>query len=222
MTLAEFGGIVVARWTDKSLARRILAGDHDACVEFVSTYHAPIYRLLARLCRDIHLAEDLTQETFAAGWANIRSYAGSSSLSTGLHSIAYRKFLDTRRRREFAAVIDPDREVDDLAAATIDPLDAAMADEESYRLHQALARLPHGERDVLVLHYLQGLSYREMALVLYEPSGTVKWRTSRALDNLKDLLEARFDEHAEITDSATTKRPIDRRPFAETANSARA
>lgn len=212
----------MARWPDKALARRILAGDHDACLELVASYHAPIYRLLVRLCHDAHLAEDLTQETFAAGWSNIRSYAGNSSLSTWLHAIAYRKFLDGRRRREYAAAMDPDLEVDDLAAATVDPLDAAIANEETYRLHQALARLPSAERHVLVLHYLQGLSYREMALVLDEPSGTVKWRTSRALDNLKELLEARFDEQAQITDSATTKRPIDRRPFAETANSARA
>jgi DNA-directed RNA polymerase specialized sigma24 family protein len=35
------------------------------------------------------------------------------------------------------------------------------------------------ERDVVVLHYLQGLSYEEMADVLGQPSGTVKWRTSR-------------------------------------------
>jgi DNA-directed RNA polymerase specialized sigma24 family protein len=47
-----------------------------------------------------------------------------------------------------------------------------------------------------VLHYLQGLSYREMAAVLDEPTGTVKWRTSEALNVLRNLLGEEFREHA--------------------------
>ena len=43
-----------------------------------------------------------------------------------------------------------------------------------------------------MLHYLQGLSYREMAMVLDEPSGTVKWRTSEALKCLRTCWVRRF------------------------------
>lgn len=186
------------RWTDGSLARRIIAGDHDACVALVGSHHAAIYRLLARLCRDAHLAEDLTQETFAAAWTNIASYRGTSSLSTWLHRIAYRKFLDSRRQGARAVAVDFDQDFSEVGAMGGDALAAVIADEESHRLHQALDRLPPLERDVLVLHYLQGLSYREVAHVLDEPVGTVKWRTSRALDELKNLLEADYDEHAQI------------------------
>jgi RNA polymerase sigma-70 factor, ECF subfamily len=188
----------VRRWTDRSLARRITAGDRDACVTLVANHHAPIYRLLARLCRDAHLAEDLTQETFAAAWANIGSFAGTSSLATWLHRIAYRKFLDSRRQGARAVAVDFDQAFSEVRAIGGDPLAAVIADEESHRLHQALDRLPPLERDVLVLHYLQGLSYREVAQVLDEPVGTVKWRTSRALDELKNLLGVSFDEHARI------------------------
>jgi DNA-directed RNA polymerase specialized sigma24 family protein len=52
-----------------------------------------------------------------------------------------------------------------------------------------------------VLHYLQGLSYREMAAVLDEPTGTVKWRTAEALSRLRALLGE------EATDHATRKAP---------------
>lgn len=185
------------RWTDRLLAKRIAAGDHDACAALVTSHHAPIYRLLARLCRDAHLAEDLTQETFAAAWANIKGYRGASSLSTWLHQIAYRKFLDSRRRVTRSVAIEF-QHFNEVVARAADPLADAIADEETHRLHLALDRLPQRERHVLVLHYLQGLSYREVAEVLNEPVGTVKWRTSRALDELKNLLEAPYDEHAKI------------------------
>jgi DNA-directed RNA polymerase specialized sigma24 family protein len=43
---------------------------------------------------------------------------------------------------------------------------------------------------LLVLHYLQGLSYREIADVTGEPTGTVKWRIRLALDRMRTLLTA--------------------------------
>lgn len=179
-------------WKDKWLVKRIVAGDRDACETFVRNHYAPIYRLLVRLCRDADQAEDLTQETFTAAWINIAKYAGASSLATWLHRIAYRKFLDWRRARRPLVIADSG--VDEVASGGAGPVEAAVLDEESRVLRQAMDRLPPAERDALVLHYLQGLSYREMACVLDEPSGTVKWRTSLALNNLRDQLKGQFDE----------------------------
>jgi DNA-directed RNA polymerase specialized sigma24 family protein len=48
----------------------------------------------------------------------------------------------------------------------------------------------------LVLHYLQGLSYRAMAVVLDEPAGTVKWRTLEAAKKLRALLSDEVSDHA--------------------------
>ena len=70
-----------------------------------------------------------------------------------------------------------------------------MAAEEVRRLHVALDELETTDRTLLVLHYLQGLSYREMALVLDEPNGTVKWRTSEALKSLRILLAEEVSDH---------------------------
>jgi RNA polymerase sigma-70 factor, ECF subfamily len=64
-------------------------------------------------------------------------------------------------------------------------LDVVIADDEAQRLYGALQELDTADRTVLVLHYLQGLSYREMAAVLEEPTGTVKWRTAEALGRLR-------------------------------------
>lgn len=178
-------------WKDKGLAKRIVAGDRDACETFVRRHYAPIYRLLVRLCRNADLAEDLTQETFAAAWLKIATYAGASSLATWLHRIAYRKFLDRRRARSLAIA---DGDVNEVAGNGAEPFDSAARDEESHILRQAMDRLSPAERDVLILHYLQGLSYREMSRVLDVPCGTVKWRTSKALNNLREQLNGQLDE----------------------------
>jgi RNA polymerase sigma-70 factor, ECF subfamily len=182
----------VTQRSDNALVKRILAGNREACVELIGEYHAPIYRLLVHLARDAHLAEDLAQETFLAAWAKIGSFNRASSLNTWLHTTAYRKFIDAHRRHERTVATQGDASIDQVRAKTPDPYDRALASEESRRLYRALDRLKPAERDAVVLHYLQGLSYEEMAAVCAEPSGTVKWRTRQALEKLRSALESRI------------------------------
>jgi RNA polymerase sigma-70 factor (ECF subfamily) len=183
----------VTQRSDNSLVSRILAGNHEACVELIGHYHAPIYRLLLHLSRDAHLAEDLAQETFLAAWSKIGRFNAASSLNTWLHTIAYRKFIDACRRRERTLSTQGDASIDVAESNSPSPYDSALASENTRRLYRALDRLKSAERDVVVLHYLQGLSYEEMAAVLSQPSGTVKWRTRQALEHLRRALESKIE-----------------------------
>jgi RNA polymerase sigma-70 factor (ECF subfamily) len=179
---------------EQRLVSDLRAGRPEACAELVRAHYQAVYRFLAHLCRDAHRAEDLTQETFAAAWEKIATFQGRSALATWLHRIAYTKFLDARRAERRAAGACERRT--GPAAPPAGPLDAAAADDEARRLYRALDELDAPERALLVLHHLQGLSYREMAAVLGEPTGTVKWRTAEALNRLRALLGEEAPEHA--------------------------
>jgi RNA polymerase sigma-70 factor (ECF subfamily) len=184
----------VTQRSDSAIVKRILKGDQEACVEFVRQHHTPIYRLLVHLCRDAHMAEDLSQETFLAAWSNIRNFHQASSLGTWLHKIAYRKFIDAVRRSKRAVAAQSDTAINQVQSSSPDPYETVHASEQALRLYRALDRLKPAERDVLVLHYLQGLSYQDVADVLDEPTGTVKWRTSQALENVRNVLEGKMAE----------------------------
>jgi RNA polymerase sigma factor (sigma-70 family) len=166
---------------ERGLIRRARSGDAKACAALVQTHYAGIYRMLAALTRQVHVAEDLCQETFAAAWKGLATFDERSSLGTWLHAIAYRKFLDSKRRERVEG------EVTD-AGEVRDPLAALVIDEEARGLYAAMDRMASRERDVIVLHYLQQMSYREMSIVLAEPVGTVKWRTKVAIEKLKTLM----------------------------------
>jgi RNA polymerase sigma-70 factor (ECF subfamily) len=184
----------VAKLDDRRLLNDLRAGRPEACAELVRGHYKAVYRWLVHLTRDVHQAEDLTQETFATAWQKIATFEGRASLTTWLHRIAYTKFIDAQRAERRALGL-----LDRRTSSTTplpDPLDAAMAGDESERLYRVLQELEPPERTVLVLHYLQGLSYREMAAVLDEPAGTVKWRTSVALEQLRARLAYEVPDHA--------------------------
>jgi RNA polymerase sigma-70 factor (ECF subfamily) len=189
---------------DQRLWQEIRAGRREACAELVRAHYAGVYRFLLHLTRDGGRAEDLTQDTFAAAWEKIGAFEGRSGFRTWLHRIAYHKFVDARRAERYRpATAAP---LAEEIAPGPGPLDAAIAGDRARRLYQALDRLDADDRALLVLHYLQGLSYREMADVLGEPAGTVKWRTSLALTRLRDLLPAEGDTH-DAEPTARAKKP---------------
>jgi RNA polymerase sigma-70 factor (ECF subfamily) len=182
---------------EQQLVDGFRAGRPDACAAVVRGHYEAVYRFLVHLTRDVHQAEDLTQETFAAAWEKSATFQGRSSLATWLHRIAYTKFLDALRTGRRAAQLQERRS--SVPVLTTEPFDSVMADDEARRLYQALENMRAPDRAVLALHYLQGLSYREMAAVLDEPAGTIKWRTSEALNRLRAALTNEVSDHAPRT-----------------------
>lgn len=158
----------------------------------IDAYYGSVYRFLLFLGRDPYFAEDLTQEVFASAWRGIGTFRGRSSIRTWLHRIAYHAFLDARRRRERDKTVVGALSSDDCGSAE-DPLSGIVAGESLSQLSRAMTELDVEERTALLLHYSDGLSYREMAEVLGRPDGTLKWITSRALEKLRTLLAGKVE-----------------------------
>ena len=135
---------------EQRLLSRLRAGRPEACAELVREHYQAVYRLLVHLTRDVHQAEDLTQETFAAAWQNVVRFQGRSSLATWLHRIAYTKFIDAQRAaRRAAGMLERFRSP---KVSPSHPFDTVMADDEAQRLYRALDRLDarQPERDLWI------------------------------------------------------------------------
>jgi len=167
-------------------------GRRRAYEEVVLRNYKAVYRFMVYLTRDISLAEELTQETFTSAWANIESFEARASIATWLHRIAYRKFIDsTRCLQRNAALIAGLKEENNNARRSSDPLQGLTADEHTRLLYEAMRSLKQDEYIAILLHYIQGLSFRQVAKVLKLPVGTVKWQNSRALEKLRQYLSGR-------------------------------
>lgn len=175
------------------LLEAVKQGNRDACAEVVHAHYRSIYRFLVHLASDAAIAEDLTQETFRAAWEAIMNFRGRSSIGTWLHRIAYGKFIDAKRRmKRDAHASDKLRAGAGVSSSVPTPLEALAADEETRRVYAALAQLDDADRSVIALHYFEGMSYSDMAEVLAQPPGTLKWRTSSALSKLRAALNGRM------------------------------
>jgi RNA polymerase sigma-70 factor (ECF subfamily) len=172
---------------ERRILKALREGRREAYENIIDVHYASIYRLLLFLTRDASLAEDMTQEVFTSAWAGIRNFRGDASVKTWLRRIAYNLFLDVQCRRQRDASL-AGKMGENIPEAETDPLSRIMTDEHLGRMYRALDDLDDQERAILLLHYLDGLSYREMARVLHRPAGTLKWMTHHALEKLRTLV----------------------------------
>ena len=168
---------------------RDAAASRRSCELLVRQHYRRVYRFLVHLAGDTNLAEDLTQETFATAWASFSQLRKPASSRAWLHRIAYRKFIDSRRRlQRDVALAEKLKHEPSAPKGSPNPAHALAAEQRARRLHVAIGDLEEPMRLAIVVHYIQGLSLRETAVVLDEPVGTTKWRVSRGLRELKASL----------------------------------
>ena len=136
------------------------------------------WRMLGRNEADIC---DVVQETWLRAARGLAEFEWRSSLSTWLCGITINCCRDKYRERKRFATQNPEE-----TARGIHPKGAA--DERMLDLDRAIAELPDGFREVLVLHDVEGFTHAEIAERLGIEAGTSKSQLSRARQRVRDLM----------------------------------
>jgi RNA polymerase sigma-70 factor (ECF subfamily) len=169
----------------RKLWKRAKKADKDAACELLRIHYADVYSYLRRLCGSQQEAEDLTQQTFLKVWSSLDSFAGRSKFSTWLYKIAHNTYVDWRREN---VGINQDCS-DQWWAECIDknpgPLVNVAERQLALLLYETVEHLDEDKRNVVHLHYYQGLSIRETSKVLGIASSTVKYRLREVLKILR-------------------------------------
>lgn len=172
--------------TEDVLLASAQRGDQNAFAALVRRYQAMVYNLAFSLLGEAEAAADAAQEAFLRAWRGLPTFAGNSSFSTWLYTIAHRTSLtiSTRSRRTvpLAEVPEP------RAGEDSDPFTVAARNLEAERLRRALLQLPAHARTALVLYHFHNRSYEEIAQITGEPLGTVRTRLHRGRARLREIL----------------------------------
>ncbi|HTP97822.1 MAG TPA: sigma-70 family RNA polymerase sigma factor [Casimicrobiaceae bacterium] len=137
------------------------------------------YNFARWLTRDAHDAQDVVQEACARALRYLPGYRGVNGRAWFLAIVRNAAFDWLARNRP--GDVDGDDAVDEVPdASDKGPEALAMRKDEGEVLAAAIAALPPGFREVLILRELEELSYKEIARITDVPVGTVMSRLSRA------------------------------------------
>ncbi len=140
-------------------------------------------------------AMDVVQEAFAILFRKIGTFRFDAKFSTWLFRLVVNCCVD-HKRREASRMPDRRSSVEGLADepdSTIDPVEAAEVTELGHHVHSGLQHLSPKLRAVLVLRYLEGLSYEELSHSLEVSLGTVKSRLARAHVAFEQVMRGTLD-----------------------------
>ena len=169
------------------LVERARCGDRAAATRLIEVSYERIYAFLRRLAANETDAADLTQRTFSRVWQTLPSFAGRSSVTSWMHSIAYHVYVDWRRADRHAEARSedwwagrpaPEAPPDETVART----DLAAA------VYRSVDDLEPDLRHTVQLHYYQDLTLQETAEIMGVATSTVKYRLRQALAELQQRL----------------------------------
>lgn len=147
-----------------------------------------VYGYAFYLLGDHHDAEDATERTFVAALGGIGGFRDEgASFRSWLFRIAHNQVanaLRSRGRRSAASL----EAVEEPVSGGADPAAAVTAADEARELRRALATLSDDRRQVIVLRFVDGLSAREIGIVLGRSEGAVRVLQHRALRELAAAL----------------------------------
>jgi RNA polymerase sigma-70 factor (ECF subfamily) len=168
---------------------RVRLGDEAAFAEFYDAVGGVVYGTVLRVIRNPAQAEEVTQEVFVELWRTAARFDPSrGSVRTWAATMAHRRAVDRVRSEQSARnreVVDATRDVVPEHDHVVEEV-AANLDRE--RVAQALQNLTDPQREAVTLAYYGGLTYREVAIRLDLPEGTVKTRIRDGLIKLRDLM----------------------------------
>jgi len=163
------------------LIRDCQVGDREAFHVLYDRFKRKVYSLALYMTGDADLAKDLTQEIFVKVFRDIRAFRFDSSFSSWLYRLSTNRCLNALRNRRSRREVAID-EVSGTSAeiAPDDPLQQQVTDSMRQAVSRAVLSLSPPLRAAVVLRYVEGLSYGEIAEALSCSEGTVASRLSRA------------------------------------------
>ena len=185
---------------DLALVRRAKKGDYRAFDLLVLKYQSRIVSIAFKFVKEIHLAEDISQEDFIKAYRSIDSFREESAFYTWLYRITAntaKNYLVSKGRRKESSISEMNiSENEDFfeLPSNDSPEQILMAQSLKDTIYDALSGLPEDTRTALSLREFEGFNYEEIAEIMNCPVGTVRSRIFRGREALEDLISPITDK----------------------------
>ena len=161
---------------DLQLIALIRDGNTEAFGQVIERYQLSIGKYLYRLTGEYETARDLTQDTFLQAYQSLRKNKNEIQLKAWLYGIATNKALQYRRRKRIITFVPfEDAQNSDPPDGKNQPDDLA----EKIMVEAAMLKVPEEQRVCMMLHFVEGFKYREIAQTMGISEDAVRMRVAR-------------------------------------------
>jgi len=176
----------------RDLIRKVLNGDKSSFSLIVKNFQDQIYRTVLAQVGEPTMAKDISQDTFIRAYKYLNTFKAESSFKTWLTRIAINNvktyfsssaYKSTQRSESFNT-----QEHEQKFAVDSEGDSIQFSENLLNTMREEIAKLKDKYKDVLVMKTFQGLSYKEIAIELNIPVGTVSSRMNSALLALRSKL----------------------------------
>ena len=167
------------------LVERAQRGDQDAFASLGATSVDRCYALAYRILRDVHRAQDVTQQALLSAWRDLPNLNDPERFEAWLHRLVVNAcYAEARRNRQWVARVRL------IPSDNSNAPDLALSVADRDEIERGFRRLSPEQRAVVVLHHYLGYPLTEIAVTLGIPVGTARSRLHYATRQLRAAIEA--------------------------------
>ncbi|WP_443659473.1 RNA polymerase sigma factor [Clostridium algidicarnis] len=162
-------------------------GDKESFEKLVLKHRKNAVGFAYGILKDIYMAEDIVQESFASIYINRHSYKSKNTFKTFLFAIIRNKCIDfIRKTKNYSAV-----NLDDISVLSTDlqPQELFQQKEELQHSIEVLNKLNEDYRIAFYLYEVEGFSYKEIAEIMHKSLPQIKITIYRARKKLREFLK---------------------------------
>ncbi|MBI9008641.1 MAG: RNA polymerase sigma factor [Tenericutes bacterium] len=163
--------------------KRLKSGDSEAFNQIYELSYRKIYFLVLPILKDKALAEDIMQDTYLKFLEKLYDYKSTNSLAyilTIARNLAINMY--NKRKREYKV---EDTDIDTFSYEEF--IEYKVSNQEEIK--EAMSVLNETEKNIFLLHNVEDLPHREIAVILDKPLGTVTWTYQQALRKMRKKLK---------------------------------
>ena len=184
---------------DIALVKKAILGDQKAYSELMTLYWASVEKTFSLKLQSKEDVEDLSIATFSKAFDKLKTYNNSFAFSTWINTIATNTLIDFFRKNDQKTIsIDVEKEDEsstmDIIDKGLDPERNLIQKQKNKHISSLVHQLKPHYRELIIMRYLDELSYAEIAEKLNMPLGSVKAKLFRARDLLVQILKPQENE----------------------------